>query len=235
MKISAIAMVRNESEILKESLDYVSTLVDDIYLYDDCSTDDTVKIAESHDKVKKVVRGLKWEDNKAARSEANGTNRNAAYIEALKGKPDYVYCFDVDEVADFTGIEFKHDYYTLRLFDFYSTLETKDLKWNEKIWMGPEYRNITMLFRPMGNTKFMHREPSHVGNDGKNAGYVKHFSKCISEKRWEEDCDYYSKYFPAWAKKWENRRGGYIHEKSDFNKPLIKWEDRFKQNLIINI
>jgi len=232
MKISAIAMLRNEEYILQETLSHVKTLVDDIYVYDDCSTDNTVRICK--DNGVNVIKGDKWGDSVEERTNANGINRNKAYLEAMKGKPDYIYCFDADEIADFTGIDFTHDYYKLRLFDFYTT-KGDNAKWNEHKWMGPEYRDIIMLFKPNSYTQFMHREPARFGNNGKNAGYVKHFSKCISEKRWDEDCDYYIKYFPEWASKWKSRKGKYTHEYSDFGRGLIKWKDRDNEKLIVHI
>ena len=193
MKISAIAMVRNEENIIEDTLKHVSSLVDDIYIYDDCSTDKTVDICRNY---ATVIQGNKWADTSETRDLAEGINRNAAYLYAMKGKPDYIYVFDADEFADFSGIKFTHDYYRLRLFDFYTVKGEEDIKWNEHKWMGPEYRDITMLFKPRPNTRFRQREPLMVGKDGKQAGYVKHYSKCISEERWEEDCDYYTKYFP---------------------------------------
>lgn len=233
MRISAIAMVRNEADIIQDTIDHIKDLATDIHIYDDCSTDSTVEILKANGV--NVIKGEKWVDTSEGRNAAEGKNRNAAYFEAIKKEPDYIYCFDADEFAYFDGIDFTLDYYRLRLFDFYATKDDIDTKWNEHKWMGPEYRNITMLFKPTRRTRFIQREPVGVGPVGKNAGYVKHYSKCISEERWEEDCDYYAKYFPRYAKKWADRRGKYIHKKSDFGRPLIKWEDRGNNSLTVRI
>jgi len=49
---------------------------------------------------------------------------------------------------------------------------------------------------------------------------------------WEKTCDYYinhrgKDFLPEFTEKWKARRGKAIHSKSDFDNPLIKWEDRF--------
>lgn len=49
MKIVGITRIRNEAGIIKATLDHVSKLVDEIYVYDDCSEDNTVEICKSHE------------------------------------------------------------------------------------------------------------------------------------------------------------------------------------------
>ena len=233
MRISGIIRVRNEEDIIWNTLVHVANLVDDIYVFDDCSNDNTVSICRSHFKVKKVIRNDYWRTTSAERYIEERRHRQILYQEAIKEKPDYIYCFDADEFADFEGIDFTADYYRLRLYDFYITPKDIDKTWKEREWMGPEYRDILMLFKPTPRIQFREREPVGVGAKGKKAGFVKHFSKAISVERWEQDCDYYSKYFPRYAKKWENRKGKAIHTASDWGRPLIKWEDRFKTNVFI--
>jgi glycosyltransferase involved in cell wall biosynthesis len=237
MKISAISRVRNEEHVIKDTLDHVANLVDDIYIYDDCSTDNTPDICESHPSVKKVIRGTEWADTSQGRDVSEGVDRQKPYIEAMKSpdKPDYIYCFDADEFADFDGIDFTHDYYRLRLFNFYATEEDKDKTWKERVYMGPEYRDITMLFKPTPRVRFGDREPGGLGGNGLRAGYVKEYGKAFSEKEWEDTCDYYINYFPRWSRKWQARKGKFIHTNSDFGRPLIKWEDRFDESKITRI
>ena len=90
-----------------------------------------------------------------------------------------------------------------------------------------------MLFKPTPRIRFIQREPKGVGPNGKVAGYVKHYSKAISEEMWEADCEYYIKYFPRWARKWEGRKGKFIHNYSDFGRELIKWEDKDKKKIYL--
>lgn len=232
MKIIGITRIRNEENIIKNTLDHVGKLVDSIYIYDDCSTDKTIEICKKHPKVKKVIEGKEWKAGAFERNKAEGDLRQIVYEEALKENPDYIYYFDADEYADFKGINFTADAYRLRLFDFYITEEDKDKNYLERKYCGPEYRDILMLFKPQKNIRFFQREPSKVKGIIKNAGYVKHYGKAISIEEWEKTCDYYinerwnEPRFLKFKNKWENRKGKAIHTKSDFNHELITWDER---------
>ena len=232
MKV-AITRVRNEEKIIKHTLDHVGKLVDAIYVYDDFSTDKTAEICNAHPKVVKVIRGKEWASEPIGRSEAEGTLRQAIYEEALKCNPEWVYYFDADELADFSGIDFKADAYRLRLFDFYITEEDKDTEWYKREWMGSEYRDILMLFKPHPKIRFDCREPNMPDVEIKQAGFVKHYGKAISVEEWDKTCDYYinnrgGNLLPMFTDKWKARKGKAIHTQSDFGNPLIKWEDKHK-------
>ena len=67
--------VRNESEIIKNTLDYYAgTCTGGIYVYDDFSSDDTVEICRGHPAVRTVIEGRSWDPD---RERAEYQNRSA--------------------------------------------------------------------------------------------------------------------------------------------------------------
>ena len=235
MKIAGITRIRNESEIIQNTLDHVAKLVDDIFVYDDCSTDNTVNICKAHSAVHTVLCGTSWASDPVGRKNAEGNLRTQILLEAQKYDYDWIYYFDADEYADFDGIDFTANAYKLRLFDFYITPEDVNKKYYERQWMGREYRDILMLFRNVPNTKFGERIPilSFASKTIVCAGYVKHYGKAISIEEWERTCDYYINHrggdlLPEYTNKWIERKGKAVHTKSDFGNKLIKWEQRFE-------
>lgn len=232
MKIAAIARIRNEEKIIKNTLDHVGRIVDEIYIYDDCSTDSTVSICKSHPKVKGVIQGKVWQTDPRERKKAEGDLRQAVYELSVKNGADWVYCFDADEYIEFENIDFTKDSYFFRLFDFYITEEDKDKGYLHRQWMGEEYREITMLFKVNPNVKFNSRVPKNVGKPC-FGGWVKHYGKAISVEEWEKTCDYYINH--RWKgvddelyNRWKSRKGKAIHAVSSFGNKLIKWEDKHK-------
>jgi len=242
MKIVGITRVRNEQEIIKNTLDHVATLVDEIYVYDDCSTDETPNICENHPSVVKVIRGTSWSSDSNGRAKAEGSLRQIIYEESLKSNPDWVYYFDSDEIADFDGINLEDDRidsYYMRLFDYYITKDDVDKNYLEREWMGPEYRDIMMLFRPKPGIVFYDRQPIGFRN-AVVGGFIQHYGKAVSIAEWEKTCDYYIEHRggperPFFTNKWKARKGKAIHTVSDFNRKLIKWEDRKDPNKIVNL
>lgn len=229
-----ISRVRNESSIITKTLDHVSTLVDEVIVYDDCSEDDTPSLCESHPLVSKVIRGTSWDPTPRGRDKAEGTLRDIVYREAIGKSPDWVYYFDADEYADFSLVDWDDvsiNHYALRLFDFYITAEDIDTPFYDRKWMGPEYRDIPMLFRTDPKLVFKQRIPTGLVGPRKIGGYVKHYGKAISVEEWEKTCKYYienrgSSFIPMFTNKWKSRVGKAVHTVSDFGSPLITWEDR---------
>lgn len=242
VKVVGITRVRNEEEIIQYTLDHVSKLVDEIYVYDDCSTDNTVSICKAHPKVVKVIEGKTWESSSDGRQAAEGVLRQKIYEECLKGNPDWVYYFDSDEFAYFDDIDLTDqnvDAYFLRLFDYYITEEDIDSHFLDRKYLGPEYRDIMMLFRPTPHIVFTGRQPSGFGSRVKQAGYVKHYGKAISIEEWEKTCDYYINHRGGskrldFTNKWKARKGKAVHTRSDFGYELIEWEQRKDPNCIVD-
>jgi glycosyltransferase involved in cell wall biosynthesis len=239
MKLIGITRIRNEENIIKATLDHVANLVDEIYIYDDCSEDNTVEICKMHNAVKGIIEGKSWASTPGGRSEAEGKLRHDVYELAVKNGADWVYYFDADEYAEFENLDWTADSYYLRLFDFYITEEDKDMNFLDRKYMGPEYRDIPMLFKVNPTLKFKNRIPTGKGIS-EFGGYVKHYGKAISVEEWEKTCDYYVNH--RWKgvnqelyERWLNRRGKAIHIKSDFDRELITWDERKDYKKIISL
>lgn len=235
VKVRGLVRVRNEEAIIKDTLDHLGTVCDDIYVYDDASDDNTVSICENHLKVKKVIKGTEWDSN---RERAEYENRQTLFNSAREflSDDDWLVYIDADERLHFNQAIFQFpdiDAVVMKLFDFYITEEDKDLPYTSRQYIGPEYRPILMAFRKRvaeGYTMPDQRECSlksgaRVAQDGS----VAHYGKAVSIDQWNRTVDYYVNHFPKYAKKWEQCRGKAIHDKSDFGADLIKWEERFKK------
>lgn len=239
MKIVGITRIRNEEKIIKATLDHVANLVDEIYVYDDCSEDNTVEVCKSHYAVKEVIEGKMWASDPIGRNKAEGDLRQIVYELAVKNGADWVYYFDADEYVYFENIDFTADCYSFRLFDFYITEEDINDNYLNRKWMGPEYRDIPMLFKATPKLLFTQRIPKNKGI-AKLGGYVKHYGKAISIEEWDKTCEYYINHrwkdtHPDLLQRWIDRRGKAIHTTSDFNRNLIKWEDRHNLDKIIKL
>jgi glycosyltransferase involved in cell wall biosynthesis len=230
-------------------LDHVANLVDEVIVYDDCSTDWTADICEDHPIVGKVIRGKNWSSEPELRAAAEGTLRQLAYLEAVSRGADWIYCFDGDEYLELNGASPVRpmlrslidtglaDSFSFRLFDFYITPEDVDSHWLRRRWIGPEYRDIMMVFRVAPSIVFFNREPSGVSGRNVVAGWVRHYGKAISPRHWEETCDYYVNHrggtlLPEFTEKWKRRRGKAIHNGvSDFGNRLIQWAERDERGI----
>ena len=143
-KIIGLTRVRNESAIIRDTLDHMAEFCDNVFVYDDASTDDTVNICKNHSVVSKVIEGKTWDTN---REKAEFQNRHSIYVEARKVSNDddwFVY-MDADERItefDWTCLNNSIDAVQMRLFDFYITKNDIDKKYSERKMIGPEYRDI---------------------------------------------------------------------------------------------
>lgn len=226
--IAGISRVRNESLILKDTLEHFSKHCDHIFIYDDCSTDDSVKIMQQFKNVT-IIKGKEWSQNQWQEE----TKHRGLLLDIVKKSKKYemCLCFDADErlmgkLPKTTGG------YSVDLFDGYLTKDLNKpyksgrLSQLSRMW-GPECREILVFFDPTKAKydKAGQREPSYSGKIKKTHVKIKHFGKCLSVEHWEETCDFYSRYFPQWAEKWERRKGKAIHIKSDFGAELYNWND----------
>lgn len=235
--IIGITRIRNEESIIKDTLDHYSQFCSGVYVYDDCSTDNTVKICKSHKIVKDMIIGTHWSPD---RYRAEFELRQAVLEMALKDNPEWIIYFDADERIDwdFSGYE-DFDGIVMKLFDFYITEKDKNLPYHERQWLGPEYRNILMMFRASACIGYFMRDQREAilkpGSKILNAGYVKHYGKAVSVKEFELTCDYYSKYFgEPYKSKWIARKGKAIHNESDFGRPLITWDEKEENGVPLN-
>lgn len=230
MSIIGLTRIRNESRIILDTLNHMSEFCDDIVVYDDASTDDTVKICKSHPKVIEVVESKDWNLNRA---QAEYQNRQILLEAGQRhaNQNDWFVYMDADERIDF---EFEHldryDAIRMKLFDVYITPSDAESHYTERNMIGPEYREIIMAFKNKPGIKYHMLDQREVTltSDAKIlcGGYVKHFGKGISIEQWEETCEYYAKSFPMYSDKWNLRRGRAVHTTSDFGNALIHWDKR---------
>lgn len=235
MRIIGITKVRNESLIMQETLDHwAKVCTGGIYVYDDVSTDDTVKICLAHPAVKDVITSEFWDPD---RERAEWRNRQSVLSRAQQdaGLDDWFVYFDADErYYSFEYASFfdkKVDAIACKLFDIYITPEDVDRHYLEREWVGPEFRTITMFFR--NSPKLSYSQPDQrivtlpPFANTIVSGWIKHFGKGISVEHWDETCKYYIDHWPKYSEKWKLRLGKAVHEYvSDFNNSLIKWFER---------
>lgn len=226
--------------MIQATLDYMADFCNaGIFVYDDASTDQTAEICKNHPSVKGIIERPVWDNSRSGRQEAEGAYRMRAFELAMQTVgPEWVYCFDVDErpELDLTGIEFRNmSGVRLRLFDFYITPDDQHLSWEHRKWIGPEYRDILMLFNASRVATFPDREPLlNYGDQLVFAGFVKHYGKAKSVEEWEATCRYYGHHLPEpYRSKWLSRIGKAVKYdyRSDFGSPLIEWKDRFERGV----
>lgn len=200
-RIAGITRVRNESHLIRDTLNhYADVCSAGIYVYDDCSTDDTAAICRDHPAVVDVVQGSTWSMD---RLEAEHVTRQAVLQRALQDKPQWLFYFDADERAEFDirSIPWRScDAVVMKLFDFYITAEDAQGHYPDRRWMGPEYRRILMLYRNMPGIGYClsDQRESSLPADARvvEAGFVRHYGKAISVEEWERTCRYYADHFP---------------------------------------
>ena len=244
----AMTRVRNEALILPDTLDYLARQVDAIISYDDASADDTVEILRKHPKVALIVANQSWEQDVAARKQAEGRHRGLLLDMARAQLPhDWMLCFDPDErvtenLRDFVTNAGTCDAVRVRLFDAYLTPDDHAPYRSElellhfRRFYGPEQRDILMLWR---NRPEIHFAEGHGRTPGgmervKIDLHCQHYGKSLSVDHWEETCDYYIRHFPfeTYGKKWTERKGQAIHTESDFKRPLYEWGETLFANAV---
>jgi len=234
MKIIGLTKIRNESKIIKETLDHWGKIcTGGIYVVDDASNDNTVEICKEHKDVKKVIEIKSWDYD---RERAEWFNRQLALEKAqAEAEPDdwFVY-FDADERLYFDRWDLFFDKevgaIACKLYDIYITKEDeKEIDHNKRNFVGPEYRTIVFFFKNSPYLRYNKPDQRIVDLPGDCkiviSGIIKHFGKGLSVEHWEETCDYYIDFWPKYANKWKDRKGKAVHEKSDFGNELIKFSD----------
>lgn len=237
--IRGLVKVRNESHIIKDTLDkWAEFCTGGIYVYDDVSSDNTVEICRDHPAVKDVIEGDFWDP---AREKAEWFNRQMALTRAQQdaGPDDWFVYFDADEHPyNFDKFELFHSDHVkaiaMRLYDIYITPEDEHEPYKKRKWIGPEYRTIIFFFKNSSYLNYSLPDQREVmlepGLEIPIHGDIKHYGKGFSVYHWEETCDYYISHWPKYSDKWRQRKGKAIKKdmKSDFGNPLILWSDRDK-------
>lgn len=218
---TGIIKVRNESHIIQETLEHFLQWCDEIVVMDDLSTDNTVEICESIANVRVIKNDRYIPDRPQAELELR--RRLLAEV-----KSEWCIYFDADERIDWDFKDTEHDAVRMKLYDFHITPEDVDKKYSERVWVDPTPREIIMVFRT-DRAKYQYRDQREPTIDGSvlNEGRVRHYGKAISVDHWEKKCDYYATWDEPYKSKWLNRKGKAVKTdyKSDFGKPLIRYED----------
>lgn len=237
IKILGMIRLRNESLVLRDTLDALSKHVDAVVIFDDASTDDSVEIAVSHPLVKEVIVNKHWRKGRVWEETAN---RRLLFQRSKRYHPNWFFYSDADE-------RFEGDIYTyltekvsddvdgirIRLFDAYITPDDKDpyergmrLFGFRKLF-GIERRDILMIWKNKKGVDYLlpdSREPTGITGVIESKFYCQHYGKALSIEQWEENCLYYYNNFPAYSQKWKSRMGKAVHTKSDFETSLEPWD-----------
>lgn len=241
MAVIGLIRVRNVSKYIRHTLDHAATYCQRIYVYDDCSTDDTVEVMLRHPVVHKIIKGRRHDDN---RGRAEWQNRQAVLelAQAHATPADWLVYLDADEFIefDFKRLDKLPDSTVavrMQLYDYYITAQDVNSHFLQRQYLGPEYRRIVMAFRNHPALRYESNDQREVHlHQPKvtvlNAGYVRHYGKAISVEAWEEKCRYYMT-FKKYAAKWARRRGKAVHTTSSFNMPLITWPERKKKGVLL--
>ena len=201
-KIAGVTRIRNEAHIIQDTLDHYGEFCPaGIYVLDEASTDDTAEIVRTHPDVRQLIEVPTFEADPGKRRAFEGWGRQDPCDQAVAAGAEWILCFDADERIEFDFESFDYanwDAVSFRLFDFYITAEDIDgwdntagphpwvtYPWSTREWIGPEYRDIQMLFR-VGNDapKFYDRvpemQPSCRVFQAGYEGCVRHYGKAIS-------------------------------------------------------
>ena len=231
MKIAVVSRIYNEECIIAEFLNhYREITTGGFYFYDDGSTDNTLSVLKSNTNVKHIIEGERHS------TIASHTNQNKQRQQILQvaldnlDENDYILLLDADEFIYFNSDAFdgKYDIGKCPLFDLYITKNDLQSHWTERKYVGPEVRDIIFMVR-VGSYKTLLHDRTIVpipNSISKFIGFVKHVGKGISVEYWERKCNHYanSNMPEKYSKKWNNRKGKAIHEMSDFNRTLYKWD-----------
>ncbi|SOY88845.1 glycosyltransferase family 2 protein [Cupriavidus taiwanensis] len=237
----ALTRIRNEADLIVDTLDHVSKFADAIIVYDDASDDGTFDMAWAHTGVVGIIRNHKWRNSIEERLLSETRHRGLLLTMAKRYfAGQWYFCFDADEryVGDIRSFvrsswAARLSSVRIRLFDAYITgadsepyIQGNSLL-NFRKFFGPEYRDIRMLWKGGDDDHYTgldSREPIVPGPEDV-LFYCQHYGKSLSIQHWNATCEYYVKYFPyePYGRKWQARMGKAIHDRSDFDAPLYAW------------
>lgn len=232
MNVHGLLLVRNEQDIITDTLDHLASFCDDLYVFDDCSQDRTPEICRAHPAVAHIINKPLW-DPDWPHAQTSSRNHLLSVAKRAAAPSDWLVSIDADERIEWARATVRFpdvDAITMKLFDFYITPEDVDKPYTDRLWIGPEYRTILIAFRAGVAVGYVGIHAREVNLKKRArvlcAGSVRHYSKAISVQHWEHLCTFYERYAPRHAAKWAARHGKAIHALSDFGRPLIQWEDR---------
>ncbi|MFC1651546.1 methyltransferase domain-containing protein [Patescibacteria group bacterium] len=251
-KLIGLTRVKDEKMMMQEHLDHMSKFCDEIWVYDDLSSDGTYEIAKKHPKVKKVIQTSKnWKPKKygivSDPLELGKKNQRLMDEASKKSGADWFVFMDVDEFLDEDLIKElpkmlqnqKHDAICLELYDFFITEKDKDKPYKGDLqairpYCGTEYRHQLFLWRNLKGLYFRegtHREPDGLKKSRTLYSHhkIKHYGKAKSIEDYKKKAKLYRKYRPQLNKsKFKFTKTAVRKDESDLGK-LITW-DELKKN-----
>lgn len=232
MKITGLTRIRNEEAIIADTIEHMSQFCDEIFVFDDASTDKTLSICQKYPIIAGILENRMWSVNRAM-AETVSRSQLLHYAKNMAPDTDWFVYMDADERIDFPWDELINtppsvNGIRMRLFDYYITPDDVDKHYSERKMIGPEYRSILMAFRNIPSLIYDKPDQRSPRVPGKiiEKGFVKHYGKAVSVEQWENTCNYYACWFPKYSGKWERRKGKAVHTKSDFGRELITWEEK---------
>jgi glycosyltransferase involved in cell wall biosynthesis len=240
--IVGIMKVWNEIELISDALQHLAEMTDHMFVYDDVSDDGTRAVLREWQRAENNLTLIEGVERHPSRPAAQGGLLNEVLQAAKVAEPEWILQIDVDERLELGEIDFdRYDAFRFRLFDYYITPEDVTVGYEDRTWLGPEYRDICMLFRAFPEMAYGWHDQREMwgfprGYRMGRGGWAKHYGKAVSVERWERQCTYYGENFPEpYRTKWLNRRGKAVkHDmKSDFGRPLIKWEEKVSQGVLL--
>lgn len=194
--IVAMMPVRNESmRYLKRVLEHMSQWVDKIVVLDDCSEDDTVKLARSFEKA--VV----YENERPLFAEDESALRSRLWNLTIKENPGWIAAIDADEIMEDRIIDevrflIDQDYYDaiyFRVFDFWAsqTHYRKDGGWDPWAKFWP----FMVRYKPDINY-FWPRKEIHGGRfPSPCEGFAPYYSDIrLKHYGWANEKEHYNKF-----------------------------------------
>lgn len=248
MKLVGLTRVKDEEMMMQEHLDHMAQFCDEIWVYDDLSSDGTYEIAKKHPKVKEVMQTSKhWKPKKYGivkdPLELGKKNQKLMDKASKESRADWFVFMDVDEFLDENLIkelpkllqDKKYDAICLELYDFFITEKDKDRLYKGDLqairpYCGTEYRHQLILWRNIKGLYFRegtHREPNGLKKSRTLYSHhkIKHYGKAKSVEDYKKKTELYRKYRPQLMKsKFKYTQAPVRKDKSDLGK-LVTWEE----------
>ncbi len=229
--IVAMMPVRNEAgRYLEKVLKHLSQWVDKIVVLDDCSDDDTVKLAKSFEKT------IVYENEQPVFEKDESSLRSKLWDLAVKQEPAWIAAIDADEimedrVVDEISFLIDQDYYDaicFRVFDFWAskTHYRKDGGWDPWSKFSP----FMVRYKPNINYFWPKRE-IHCGRfPSPCEAFTPYYSDIrLKHYGWANEGEHYKKFLFYQQKDLKLYKKILPHTQSIMTKPrpqdLEKWQE----------
>ncbi len=249
-KVIGLLRVRNEKMLIKEQVEHFASFCDQIYAYDDGSTDGTLEVLQDHPDVDGVFANPGAQPSKFPRRDktriAWKMTRlfNFARKKSKATEKDWFAYADVDEKFEQKLIQAipeivsqnKYDAVLCECYEFYLTDQDQDISYNGDIesirkYCGTEYRILPFLFRNISKVFFATTAREPFGFDPERIWHSSFKTKHYGKAKGIDDYNQKQKWYQKYRKAEMNTKYKYtqspIHKvsegKSDLGE-LITWE-----------